>query len=100
MTWHLPDDPGFISGPPEASAAPPTVIARTEQVWRRIRERTRSCSGASAMRRLGLSLLQVIDLVGHSFDWPVLVSRIAIVLLVFSFPIVATISWYHGDKGS
>jgi TolB-like protein/tetratricopeptide (TPR) repeat protein len=44
-------------------------------------------------------LVQVFDLIGQQFDWPVSMLRGITVLLGFGFFPALVISWYHGEKG-
>jgi TolB-like protein len=39
------------------------------------------------------------ELMAEAFDWPHLVGRILMSVLVLGLPVVVTLAWYHGHKG-
>ena len=43
--------------------------------------------------------LQVMQLIGDSFGWPVVFSRILIVLAAAGFVATVILAWFHGDRG-
>ena len=46
-----------------------------------------------------LALAQGADLAGNAFDWPNLVSRVLMLVLIAGLPLVVTVAWYHGHRG-
>jgi TolB-like protein len=46
-----------------------------------------------------LALAQAAELVGNAFDWPGLVSRVLMLVLVAGLPLAITLAWYHGHRG-
>jgi TolB-like protein len=46
-----------------------------------------------------LALAQAQELVANAFDWPEVVGRAFIALLIVGLPIAITVAWYHGHRG-
>jgi TolB-like protein len=46
-----------------------------------------------------LALAQGTELVGNAFDWPDLVSRVLMLVLIAGLPLTITLAWYHGHRG-
>ena len=67
--------------------------------WGRIREH-KVVQWALAYLGVALALAHGEDLVAHAFDWPEIVARILMSLLVLGFPLALTIAWYHGHRGA
>lgn len=44
-------------------------------------------------------VVQVADVLGDKFLWPLRVQQGLIVLLAFGLPVVLVLAWYHGEKG-
>ena len=49
---------------------------------------------------LAYSVQQGVGLTSEAFEWPQVVLRISMLLLALGLPVVVTIAWYHGDRGS
>ncbi len=49
---------------------------------------------------LAYSVQQAVGLTSEAFEWPQVVLRVSMLLLALGLPVVATIAWYHGDRGS
>ncbi|HUK02301.1 MAG TPA: hypothetical protein VLW26_08500 [Steroidobacteraceae bacterium] len=47
---------------------------------------------------LAYTLLHGVELLGHAFEWPVMVDRVVTVVLIAGLPVAALIAWYHGDR--
>ena len=45
-------------------------------------------------------VLQVLDVIGDKFGWPVTLFRSATVILAVGFPATLVLAWYHGDRGA
>ncbi|MGD8276382.1 MAG: hypothetical protein PVH00_00085 [Gemmatimonadota bacterium] len=43
--------------------------------------------------------LQVVDILGEQFGWPLRLQQSITVLLVVGFFIAVVLAWYHGEKG-
>src|SRR5688572_246265 len=46
-----------------------------------------------------LALAHGQELVAHALEWPDLVGRVVVILLIVGFPIALTLAWYHGHRG-
>jgi TolB-like protein len=93
--------PGAAVAPAAAVSEPsttPAVIERISALWHRIHER-KLVQWTLAYVGVSLALLHGIELVGHPFHWPLLVTRIVIGLLITGLPIVVILAWYHGENG-
>ena len=44
-------------------------------------------------------LLQLVDVLGDRWNWPVGTQRLIDVLLVAGFFVMLVLAWYHGEKG-
>jgi len=67
--------------------------------WKRIREH-KVVEWSLAYAAAAYTLLHVVEMVGDAFDWPHLVMRLLVVILVMGAPIVVTLAWYHGHRAS
>lgn len=45
------------------------------------------------------AVLQVLDIVGDSYEWPTLVMRITFALIALGFVVTLVLAWYHGQRG-
>jgi TolB-like protein/Flp pilus assembly protein TadD len=46
------------------------------------------------------ALIQVIDVVADSYDWPHLVMHLVFGVLVVGFVVTLVLAWYHGERGA
>lgn len=46
------------------------------------------------------ALIQVIDVVADSYDWPHLVMHLIFGLLAVGFVVMLVLAWYHGERGA
>ncbi|HET9819294.1 MAG TPA: hypothetical protein VFP92_09025, partial [Rhodanobacteraceae bacterium] len=46
------------------------------------------------------ALIQVIDVVSDSYDWPHLVMHLVFGVLVLGFIVMLVLAWYHGERGA
>jgi adenylate cyclase len=44
-------------------------------------------------------LLQGLEFAVSTFDWPILLTRVAAVVAVTGLPLVVNVAWFHGDRG-
>lgn len=44
-------------------------------------------------------LLQVLEFLSETYDWPPQLRMVAVPALLFGLPIVVVLAWYHGDRG-
>ncbi len=76
-----------------AEAAP----AQPLNTWQRVKER-KVVQWTLAYIALAYGLLHGVELVGHAFEWPVVVPRMATLVLALGVPVAALLAWYHGDR--
>ena len=67
-------------------------------LWERVRQR-KLFQWAVAYLAGAWALLQVVDLIGGQFGWPVAAMRSATALLAVGFLVVLVLAWYHGERG-
>ena len=69
------------------------------QLLRRLRERKLAQWGLAYLAAAWV-LLQVLDLVGHQFDWPAGLLRGITVALGVGFFATLVLAFYHGERGA
>jgi len=52
------------------------------------------------MSRWPTSVQHAVVLTGEAFEWPHAVVRVSMLILALGVPVVLTVAWYHGDRGS
>ncbi|MBI4545880.1 MAG: tetratricopeptide repeat protein [Gemmatimonadetes bacterium] len=67
-------------------------------LWDRMRER-KLVQWTVAYLAAAWMLLQVADLLGEQFGWPVAVLRALTLALAGGLPLAIVVAWYHGEKG-
>ena len=75
---------------PEARTAP--------RFWERVRE-YKIIQWIVAYLGAALGLAEGTQLLSQAFDWPEVLWRSIIVILVIGFPLAVTLAWYHGHRG-
>ena len=68
-----------------------------DDFWARIR-RHKVVEWTLAYIAFGYALLHGVQMLREAFEWPLLVSRITVVLLLLGIPVAATLAWYHGHR--
>src|SRR5580658_8424539 len=87
--------------PPQDHAASPEADLRVSTpagTWARIKEHKIIQWGLGYLGA-AIAIAHGQELMAEAFDWPHLVGRILMSLLVLGFPLVLTLAWYHGHKG-
>jgi TolB-like protein len=82
--------PAVVTVDPPASASTGT--------WERIKEH-KILQWALGYLGAAIAIAHGQELMADAFDWPHVLSRILMSVLVLGFPLVLTIAWYHGHKG-
>ncbi len=59
----------------------------------------RWCSGALRYAAGAWGLLQVLQFLADTYDWPAQVLRLVTLAFAIGLPIALTLAWYHGDRG-
>ncbi len=89
---------------PEVSdPSPPTVgtgslAAAPKGVWERLKQH-KVAQWTLAYAAAAYTLLHTVEMISEAMDWPHLVARILVLVLVLGVPVVVTLAWYHGAKG-
>jgi TolB-like protein len=90
---------------PEVPSAPqPTVGAgphtpAPKGIWERLKHH-KVAQWTLAYAAAAYTLLHSVEMISEAMDWPHLVARILTLLLGLGVPVVITLAWYHGAKGS
>jgi TolB-like protein len=66
-------------------------------LWERI-QRHKVVEWTLAYVAAGFALVHAVEMGSHAFEWPRLVSKLAIAGWLAGIPVAATIAWYHGHR--
>jgi TolB-like protein len=97
-------DPTGATEAPAPSDAQPVVVTADPKAsasagtWQRIKEH-KILQWALGYLGAAIAIAHGQELMADAFDWPHVLSRILMSVLVLGFPLVLTIAWYHGHKG-
>ena len=69
-----------------------------ETMWTNLRRR-KVVQWGLAYAAGAWALLQVVEFAVDNFGWAPLIKQLAAIALVLGLPVVATLAWYHGDRG-
>ena len=76
-----------------------TPTAREDEgAWARLRRR-KVVQWGIAYAAGAWGLLQVLQFLADTYDWPAQVLRLVTLAFAIGLPIVLTLAWYHGDRG-
>lgn len=99
-----PSEPTAAGQPPpnrtnEAAAEPllRVAIPSTNSIWDRIK-RHKVVEWTLAYVAFGYAALHGVQMLRETFEWPLLVSRVTVFILIVGVPIAATLAWYHGQR--
>jgi len=67
-------------------------------LWDRLRRR-KVVQWGIAYAAGAWGLLQVLQFLADTYDWPVQVLRLVTLAFAIGLPIALTLAWYHGDRG-
>ncbi len=96
----MPDDPNATPQPPETSpSSAPSQLATLARLWSYINQR-KVVQWSIGYVALAYSVQQAVGLTSEAFEWPQVVLRVSMLLLALGLPLVVTLAWYHGDRGS
>jgi hypothetical protein len=87
--------------PPQDHAASPEADLRVSTpagTWARIKEHKILQWGLGYLGA-AIAIAHGQELMADAFDWPHLIGRILMSILVLGFPLILTLAWYHGHKG-
>jgi TolB-like protein/tetratricopeptide (TPR) repeat protein len=97
-------DPTRATEGPAPSGAQPAVVAAdprasaTTRTWERVKEH-KILQWSLGYFGAAIAIAHGQELLADAFDWPHLIGRILMSVLVLGFPLVLTLAWYHGHKG-
>jgi hypothetical protein len=76
-----------------------TPAERGEQsIWARLRRR-KVVQWSVAYVAAAWALLQGLQFLSDTYDWPSTALRVVTLALALGLPIASTLAWYHGDRG-
>jgi serine/threonine-protein kinase len=68
-------------------------------LWQRLKQR-KLVQWSLAYIAFAFALIQVIDVVADSYDWPHLVMHLIFGVLTLGFIVTLVLAWYHGERGA
>ncbi len=77
----------------------PPSVDRISLLWQRVNDQ-KIVQWSVAYVALAYGIQHGVELTTEAFDWPHVVLRISMLLLVLGLPLVMTCAWYHGDRAS
>lgn len=91
-----------VQPPPDGSTAaverlPQLSVPSTEAIWTRIK-RHKVVEWTLAYIAFGYALLHGVQMLRETFEWPLLVLRLTVFVLLLGVPVAATLAWYHGHR--
>ncbi|MGB7738937.1 MAG: tetratricopeptide repeat protein [Steroidobacteraceae bacterium] len=69
-----------------------------DNIWQRLRRR-KVVQWGIAYAAGAWGLLQVLQFLADTYDWPAQVLRLVTLAFAIGLPIALTLAWYHGDRG-
>jgi TolB-like protein/Tfp pilus assembly protein PilF len=78
-----------------AASAVPSPAAMG--VWERLRKH-KVAQWTLAYGAAAYTLLHIVEMLANGLDWPHLVVRIVILLLLLGLPVATTLAWFHGHR--
>ena len=80
----------------DRAALPPDPLT---MLWRRIRNH-RIAQWTVGYVAVAYGIQHAVTLTSEAYEWPNIVARLSMTLLVIGLPIAMTLAWYHGEKAS
>jgi TolB-like protein/Flp pilus assembly protein TadD len=80
------------------SVAAPAMNSSSDSIWLALRRRKVAQWGIAYAAGAWV-LLQVLEYVQESFDWPGELRQIGILVLLTGLPLALLVAWFHGDRG-
>src|ERR1043166_717981 len=77
----------------------PPPVDRMSLLWRRLNEH-KIVQWSVAYVALAYAIQHAIILTSESYEWPNIVARVSMTLLVLVLPLVMLLAWYHGHHAS
>ncbi len=87
-----------MSDKPESRTdSPPPSSPRFADTWATIKKH-KLAEWCIAYVAFGYAALHGVVMLRETFDWPAVVPRLTVSLLVLGLPVVVTLAWYHGHR--
>jgi TolB-like protein/Flp pilus assembly protein TadD len=84
-------------GPAVTAAAVERHSLSTDSVWDRIK-RHKVVEWTLAYVAFAYAVLHGVQMLRETFEWPLLVPRLTVFILLVGVPVAATLAWYHGHR--
>ncbi|GEM_PF-5775562 len=81
-----------------SSEATPSLIERIEATWQRARDH-KVIQWSLGYFGVAFVLAQVEQIIAQTYDWPSVVGRVFITVLIVLLPVALTVAWYQGYRG-
>jgi adenylate cyclase len=101
---QVPTSPPTGSRPPPSVTSgaaverPPQTLTRaTDSVWVRIK-RHKVAEWTLAYVAFGYASLHGVQMLRETFEWPLLIPRLTVFVLLVGAPVAVTLAWYHGHR--
>jgi hypothetical protein len=78
--------------------ATPSLIERIEATWQRARDH-KVIQWSLGYFGVAFVLAQVEQIIAQTYDWPSVVGRVFITVLIVLLPVAPTVAWYQGYRG-
>jgi TolB-like protein len=88
-----------MSGDSDGTNPKPASVDRLSQLWRRVND-YKIIQWSVAYVAIAYGIQHAIILTSESFEWTNTVARVSMLLLALGLPVVMTLAWYHGERGS
>ena len=82
---------------PAVEPLPRVPSPSTDSIWDRIK-RHKVVEWTLAYVAFGYALLHGVQMLRETFEWPLLVPRLTVFVLLVGLPVAATLAWYHGHR--
>jgi TolB-like protein len=76
-----------------------TPPAGLTPVWRRIMDH-RVVQWTVGYVAIAYGIQHGVTLTSEAFEWPIIVARVSMLLLILGLPLVMALAWYHGERTS
>jgi len=73
--------------------------SRVDEFFQRLRQR-KVVQWGLAYVAASFGLIQILDLIGQRFGWPVEIVRVLIIAVAAGFVVTLVLAWYHGERGA
>ena len=89
--------PPSVTSSSAVERPPQTLTRATDSVWDRIK-RHKVVEWTLAYLAFGYALLHGVQMLRETFEWPLLIPRLTVFVLLVGVPVAVTVAWYHGHR--